>query len=159
MGFTFLPLQTLTLATISMERLGNATAAYNVVRNVGGSAGVALATTLLVRRSQEHQAMLVTHVNVWDPDTARRLQEWTGHFMAQGADSFTAARRATALLYRATVEQAQVMAYIDDFRLITLVYLAVLPLLLLMRRVRAEQNDRVREQRPGRVEPLPAAED
>jgi DHA2 family multidrug resistance protein len=160
MGFVFPPLQTLTLATISIERLGNATAAYNVVRNVGGSMGVALATTLLVRRSQEHQASLVGHVSVWDPDTARRLKEFTEHFLAQGADSFTAARRATAMLYRTTVQQAQLMAYIDDFRLIALVFLAVLPLLPLMRRVRAEQNDRARQQQSaGRVEPLPAAED
>jgi DHA2 family multidrug resistance protein len=159
-GFIFPPLQTLTLATIRIERLGNATAAYNVVRNVGGSMGVALATTLLVRRSQEHQASLVSHVNVWDPDTVRRLKEWTDHFTAQGADSFTAARRATALLYRSTVEQAQLMAYIDDFQLIALVFLAMLPLLPLMRRVRAAQNDRARQdERPGRVEPLPAAQD
>ena len=59
MGFVFPPLQTLTLATIRVERLGNATAAYNVVRNIGGSIGVALATTLLVRRSQSHQTTLV----------------------------------------------------------------------------------------------------
>src|SRR5205807_768554 len=45
MGFIFVPLQTLTLATIRLERLGNATAAYNMVRNVGGSIGIALATT------------------------------------------------------------------------------------------------------------------
>ena len=158
MGFIFPPLQTLTLATIRLERLGNATAAYNVVRNVGGSVGVALATTLLIRRSQGHQASLVSHVNVWDPDTARRLHEWTEHFLAQGADSFTAARRATAMLYRATTTQAQLMAYVDDFWLIAVVFIVVLPLLPLMRRVRAEQNERARES-PGRVEPLPAAED
>jgi len=157
-GFIFPPLQVLALATIRMERLGNATAAYNVVRNVGGSVGIALVTMLLVRRSQEHQSTLVAHVNVWDPDTARRLKEWTGHFAAQGADSFTAGRRAMAMLYRTTTEQAQVMAYVDDFWLITLVFIAVLPMIPLMRRVRTEQNERARES-PGRVEPLPAAED
>src|SRR2546421_8835163 len=72
MGFVFPPLQTLTLATIRVERLGNATAAYNVVRNIGGSIGVALATTMLVRRSQAHQTTLVTHLNVWDPDMAAK---------------------------------------------------------------------------------------
>ncbi len=157
-GFIFPPLQTLTLATIPIARLGNATAAYNVVRNVGGSVGVTLATMLLVRRGQAHQSTLVSHVDVWDPDTARRLREWTEHFSAQGADAFTAGRRATAMLYRATVEQAQVMSYADDFWLIALAFLAVLPLIPLMKRVRTEQNERARES-PGRVEPLPAAED
>jgi DHA2 family multidrug resistance protein len=158
-GFIFPPLQVLALATIRMERLGNATAAYNVVRNVGGSIGVAVATMFLVRRSQEHQSTLVAHVNVWDPDTARRLREWTAHFAAQGADGFTAGRRAMAMLYRTTTEQAQLMAYVDDFWLIALVFVAVLPLIPLMRRVRTEQNERAREESPGRVEPLPAAED
>ena len=157
-GFIFPPLQVLTLATIRLGRLGNATAAYNVVRNVGGSIGIALATMFLVRRSQEHQSMLVSHVNVWDPDTARRLKEWTEHFTSQGADAFTAHRRAVAMIYRTTTEQAQLMAYVDDFWLIAVVFLAVLPLLPLMRRVRTEQNERARES-PGRVEPLPAAED
>jgi DHA2 family multidrug resistance protein len=158
-GFIFPPLQTLTLATIRLERLGNATAAYNVVRNVGGSVGVALATMFLVRRSQEHQSTLVSHVNVWDPDTARRLHEWTEHFRAHGADAFTASRRAMAMLYRTTTEQAQLMAYVDDFWLIAIVFLSILPLIPLMRRVRAEQNERARQESPGRVEPLPAAED
>ena len=158
-GFIFPPLQTLTLATIRLERLANATAAYNVVRNVGGSIGVALVTMFLVRRSQEHQSTLVSHVNVWDPDTARRLREWTNYFAAQGADAFTASRRAMAMLYRTTTEQAQVMAYVDDFWLIALVFISVLPLIPFMRRVRTEQNERARAQSPGRVEPLPAAED
>ena len=154
-GFIFPPLQTLTLATVRLERLGNATAAYNVVRNIGGSIGVALATTLLVRRSQEHQTTLVAHLNVWDAETAARLKQWTEHFVSQGSDSYTAGRRALAMLYRGTVEQAQVMAYADDFWLLALVSLAILPLIPLMHRVRTEQNERARE-RPGRVEALPA---
>jgi DHA2 family multidrug resistance protein len=158
MGFIFPPLQTLTLATIRLERLGNATAAYNVVRNVGGSVGVAMATTLLIRRSQEHQTTLVGHVDVWSPETARRLQEWTEHFMSQGADSFTAGRRALAMLYRRTTEQAQVLAYADDFWLISIIFIAILPLIPLMRRVHAEQNERARET-SGRVEALPAPEE
>jgi len=158
MGFIFVPLQTLTLATIRLERLGNATAAYNVVRNLGGSIGVAVATTLLVRRSQEHQTTLVAHVSVWDAETAQRLRDWTDHFMRQGGDPFTAGSQAMAMLYRSTIEQAQVMAYMDDFWLIALVFFAILPLIPLMRRVRAEQNERARES-SGRVEALPAPND
>ena len=158
MGFIFPPLQTLTLATIRLERLGNATAAYNVVRNVGGSVGVALATMLLVRRSQRHQSTLVSHVDVWSADTTRRLKELTAHFVSQGADSFTAGRQALAMLYRRTTEQAQVLAYADDFWLISIVFLAILPLIPLMRRVHAEQNERARES-SGRVEALPVPEE
>jgi MFS transporter, DHA2 family, multidrug resistance protein len=158
MGFIFVPLQTLTLATVRLERLGNATAAYNVVRNIGGSVGVAVATALLVRRSQEHQTTLVAHLDVWSADTARRLKDWTEHYIRQGADSFTASRQALSTLYRITTEQAQVLAYADDFWLISMIFLAILPLIPLMRRVRAEQNERVRQD-SGRVEALPVPEE
>jgi len=156
MGFVFPPLQVLALATISLDRLGNATAAYNVVRNVGGSIGVALFTTLLARRSQGHQAALVAHVNPWDPETAQRLADWAHHFRGQGADTFTASRQALAMLYRGAVDQAHVLAYIDDFWLIAVTFIVLLPLIPLMRRVRTEENERARGER---VEPLPVPEE
>src|SRR6266404_2319980 len=89
-GFIFVPLQALTLATIPTERLGNSTAAYNVARNIGGSMGVALVTTLLVRRSQVHQATLTGHLDQWSFEMAERLRLWTDHFVNHGADTFTA---------------------------------------------------------------------
>jgi DHA2 family multidrug resistance protein len=143
-GFIFPPLQTLALATIRMHRLSNATAAFNVVRNVGGSIGVAIVTTLLARRAQYHQSTLAGHVNQWDPETAGRLREWTDHFAQHGADSFTASRRATAMLYRELVGQAQVLTYGDEFWLLAMVFVVVLPLLPFMRRVRAEENEQAR---------------
>ena len=159
-GFIFPPLQTLALATIRMHRLANATAAFNVVRNVGGSIGVAIVTTLLARRAQYHQSTLSGHVNQWDPETAGRLREWTDHFMHQGADSFTASRRATAMLYRELVGQAQVLTYGDEFWLLAMIFVAVMPLLFFMRRVRAEENERARAAgtAPARSAAAPAPE-
>ena len=157
-GFIFVPLQTLALATIRLERLSNATAAYNVVRNVGGSIGVAFITTLLARRAQYHQAMLADHVTQWSPETAGRLREWASHFARHGADSFTAARQATTMLYREMLDQAQVLTYADEFWLLALVFMAVLPLLPLLRRVRAEENERARAAAPAR-EPAPPRAD
>jgi len=155
LGFIFVPLTTLALATMPRDKLGNATAAYNVFRNLGGSAGVALATTLLARRSQFHQASLVSHVSVWDPETAGRLSQWTQHFLSHGADTFTAQRRALAMIYRDTVEQAQVLAYIDDFRLLALLFVLGLLLIPLMRRVRVEAAEASAREASGRVEGLP----
>jgi DHA2 family multidrug resistance protein len=152
-GFVFVPLQTLALATIRMERLSNATAAYNVVRNFGGSMGIAVATTLLARRSQYHQATLGAHVTAWDTDTADRLRHLTEHFLAQGADAFTAQRRAVAMLYRDTVAQAQVLAYGDVYMLLVLLFAVVILLLPWMRRVRIEQTGPPAA--PARVEGLP----
>jgi DHA2 family multidrug resistance protein len=143
-GFIFVPLQALALSTIRTERLGNATAAFSVVRNVGGSIGVAMATTFLARRSQQHQSYLVSHVNQWNPEMTERLSAWTDHFLAHGADSFTAARRAMAMLYRETVTQAQVLSYADDFWFLLSTYVVVLLLIPFMQRVRTDQARRAR---------------
>jgi DHA2 family multidrug resistance protein len=135
-GFIFVPLSTLTLATIRRDKLVNATAVYGMMRNIGGSVGIATVTTLLAQRSQFHQATLVSHINVWDPETRARMATWTHHFATQGTDAFTAERRAVAMLYRETVTQAQLLAYTDDFWLLALLFAAVPLLLPFMRRIR-----------------------
>jgi MFS transporter, DHA2 family, multidrug resistance protein len=137
-GFIFVPLSTLTLATIRREKLVNATAAYGMLRNVGGSVGIAVVTTLLAQRSQFHQSTLVSHINVWDPETQSRLARWAGHFVSLGSDAFTAERQAVAMLYRETVGQAQLLAYADDFWLLAVMFTAMPLFLPLMRRIRLE---------------------
>ena len=135
-GFIFVPMSTLTLATIQREKLVNATAVYGMMRNIGGSIGIAVATTLLAQRSQFHQATLVSHITAWDPETSARLTRWAGHFLAQGNDAFTAERRAVAMLYRETVAQAQLLAYADDFWVLAVMFAAVPLFLPFMRRIR-----------------------
>jgi len=161
LGFIFVPLSTLTLATIRRDKLVNATSAYNVLRNLGGSVGIALATTLLAQRSQFHQQNLVSHVTVWDPATQERLARWTSHFLAHGSDAFTAQRQALAMLYQDAVGQAQVLAYADDFWLLAILF-SIVPLFLpLMRRVRVDPVPPAEEEEGegGRVPPLPAPVD
>jgi DHA2 family multidrug resistance protein len=135
-GFIFVPLSTLTLATIRRDKLVNATAVYGMMRNVGGSVGIALLTTLLAQRSQFHQSTLVSHVTVWDAETRARLVNWTSYFATQGTDAFTAERRAMAMLYRETVTQAQLLAYTDTFWVLAALFAAAPLLLPFMRRIR-----------------------
>ena len=153
MGCIFVPLQMLTLASTPIGQVPNATALFNVVRNVGGSAGVAISTTLLSRRAQTHQSALVSHVTVWDPETTLRLQQWTDHFMARGADAATAGRQAVAMLYRETHVQAQVLAFMDDFRILAMMYAGLVILVILMHRVRPTPPDR----KDATSEPIAAA--
>ena len=135
-GFIFVPLNTVALATISREKMGNATVLLNVVRNLGGAIGVALLTTLLARRSQTHQSTLVGHIDRWDTETTERLHGWATHFMAQGADSFTAERRAVSMLYQEVTRQAQLLAFADDFWVLFLLFCGSLVLLPMLSRVR-----------------------
>lgn len=141
-GFVFVPLNAVALATIPREKMGNATALLNVVRNLGGGIGVALMTTLLARRSQEHQTTLVAHINLWDAETTERLQSWAAYFAAQGADAFTARRQALGFLYQQVTRQAQLLAFADDFWLLFVLFCLALFLLPLLRRVRMEPAGR-----------------
>ena len=137
-GFIYVPLSTLTLATIRRDKLVNATAVYSMLRNFGGSVGIAVVTTLLAQRSQYHQATLASHVSAWDAPTHDRLARWVSHFTTLGSDAFTAQRQAVAMLYRETVAQAQLLAYADDFWLLAVMFAAVPVFLPFMRRVRLQ---------------------
>src|SRR5262245_66157723 len=135
------------------------TTLFRSLRNLGGSVGIALATTLLAQRSQHHQATIVSHVNVWDLETQARLQRWTDHFVAHGADTFTAQRRGLAMLYQDAVGQAQVLAYVDDFRLLAILFTLIPFFLPLMRRVSVERPEAPKAEESadsGRVPTLPA---
>jgi len=135
-GFIFVPLNTVALANIPRDKMGNATALVNVVRNLGGAIGVALMATLLARRSQAHQTTLVGHVQVGDPETTQRLRMWSDHFAAQGADPFTAEKRAIGALYHEVTRQAELLAVADVFWVLFVLFCGSLALLPLLERVR-----------------------
>jgi len=151
LGATFVSLTTLTMSRISQEKMGNATGIFNLMRNLGGSFGIATATTLLTRRSQFHQGRLVEHLtpfsqpfNDWQqrlsqalPDLGTNWQWWS-------------APEAMAGLYQEVLRQAKMLAFCDDYWFFTIVFLCLLPLVFLMRRspIHAAAEE------PG-VEPLP----
>ena len=139
MGCIFVPLQMLAFASVPIRHLPNATALFSVVRNIGGSAGVAIATTLLTRRAQLHQSILVANVHIGDPETTERLRLWAQHFQSHGADTITAGQQAVAMLYRETQAQAQVLAFMDDFRLLAVMYAGLVLLIFFMHRTRVER--------------------
>jgi DHA2 family multidrug resistance protein len=114
--------------------MANATGLYNVVRNVGASAGVAILTTLLARQTQAHQAALVGRVTVWDPATAERLGLLERAFAAAGADPHTASQQALHRLYEEVQRQAAMKAFVDDFRVIMWLFVAFVPAVWLMSR-------------------------
>jgi DHA2 family multidrug resistance protein len=152
-GLIFVPLNTVALATIEREKMGNATALLNVVRNLGGAVGIAVMATLIARRSQEHQTVLVGHVTMWDAETTERLRVWTAHFVAQGADAFTAQRRAVGMLYQEVTRQAQLLAFADVFWLLFILFCSSIVLLPMLQRVRIETGG---ARRKDADEPAPA---
>jgi DHA2 family multidrug resistance protein len=107
------------------------------MRNIGGSLGIAVATTLLARRQQIHTSALGAHVDVYSPQTRALLEQLRAAFVARGADLATATEQARAAVFGLVQRQAAMLSFTDVFRLMALLFVALLPLLFLMRTPRA----------------------
>ena len=124
-ALVFAPLATLTMATLRDEQLGNATGIFNLMRNLGGSIGIAAVTTLLDRRSQTHAALMVGHLGPSHAAYRTTLQALAGG-LASKVGNVAGAGKAYALLYAELGRQARLWAFVDDFRLMaTLAFLCV----------------------------------
>jgi DHA2 family multidrug resistance protein len=137
LSLLFVPLTTITMDPIAREKMGNATSIFNLMRNIGGSLGIAMATTVLARRQQLHTSVLGAHVDVYSPEARAFLEQLRGVFLARGADLATATREAQAAVWGLVQRQAAMLSFTDVFRMMALLFLALLPLLFLMRTPRA----------------------
>ena len=79
--------------------MGNATSLFNLMRNIGGSVGIAVTGTMLTRQRQTWRACSVRHITIYDPQTQTMLAQLKAGFMARGADAVTATERAYAALH------------------------------------------------------------
>ncbi len=77
LAFLFVPINTMAFATVPREKMGGATGLINLARNIGGSSGIAIVTTILARRTQFHQARLVSHMTPYDPAYTQALAGMT----------------------------------------------------------------------------------
>ncbi|HZV34577.1 MAG TPA: DHA2 family efflux MFS transporter permease subunit, partial [Verrucomicrobiae bacterium] len=131
----FVPLTTSTMAQLSQERIGNASGIYNLMRNLGGSFGIAAVTTVLDRASQMHQATMVTHLTPFDPAYQERLAQISAALSSQ-TGTWAAHQQAPAIIYGIVQQQAQLASFVDNFRLFGIVCLLCVPLVFLFKRVR-----------------------
>jgi len=129
MGFLFIPLTTLTLSHIPKEKMTDATSMYNLLRNIGGSVGVAFVTTILARRSQFHHFRMIEHLTplnlpyqIWE-----HYIEWITKF----AGIYI---KPEALIYKEMQRQAGMLAFNDTFYLLSILLFLNLPLVLLIKR-------------------------
>src|ERR1043166_5202052 len=135
MGFIFVPLTTMALGTLSNEQMGNASGVFNLMRNTGGSVGIAFVTTLLARGVQTHQAAMVSHLTPYDPVFQERIRQIAGGVAARGGPGVVS-QQTYAGIYGTLLRQATVLSYIDVFRLLSFLCLLCVPATLLFERVR-----------------------
>ena len=136
MAFLFIPLMAVSMSGIAKEKMGNATSIYNLMRNIGGSFGIATMTTFLSRRNQLHQDQLVSHVTPFDPRMrmmVRGLQSW---FQTHGYNSVDAARKSLGAIYGMMQQQAAMLSFVEAFWVMGVIFLCMIPLLFLLRNAR-----------------------
>ena len=137
MAFLFIPLMTTSMSNISKEKMGNATSIYNLMRNIGGSFGIATMTTFLARRQQVHQNQLIAHVTPSDAHTqniVHGLQSW---FQLHGlSNANDATHKAWGTIYLMVQQQAAMLSFVEAFWVMAIIFWAMLPLLLLLRNAR-----------------------
>jgi DHA2 family multidrug resistance protein len=134
LAMIFVPLTTVSMARIPREQMGNATSIFNLLRNLGGSIGIAGVTTMLERVGQTHFNTLRTHVTPYDMHSQNLLEGLKRSFMAHGVPAATAAKQAYAAVYGMLARQASMLSFIQVFRVLSVVFLLLLPLLLVMKR-------------------------
>jgi DHA2 family multidrug resistance protein len=136
LAFLFVPINTTAYAFLPKEKNNAASGLINLSRNIGGSVGISLVTTMLARRAQVHQAYITGHVNAGSTQLQSILAATTHAFIARGSSSFEASRQAYGLVAAQIDRQATMLAYIDNFRMLGVAVLLMIPLVFLMKKVK-----------------------
>ena len=120
---------------LRQDQMANATGIYNLMRNLGGSFGIAMVSTLIVRRAQVHQALMVGHLTPFDPVYMERLAMATKALTPQSGPVLAHAQ-AQGLIYGSMLNQASLWAFVENFRLFGFLCLTCMPLILLFRKMK-----------------------
>lgn len=136
LAFLFIPINVSAFAFVAKEKTNMGTGIINLARNIGASVGIATVTTMLERRAQFHQAKLVEHVNTFSGALARTTNGNTVRLISYGSSAAHAAVQSDGLIYRLVQRQSAMLAFVDNFKMLGVIFLAVIPFLILMRKPR-----------------------
>jgi DHA2 family multidrug resistance protein len=115
LSFVFVPLATMATSTISREEMGNATGIFNMLRNIGGSVGISMATTAIIRRSDLHQTYLSTHLTGSTAVFQQKSAVLAG-YLGQQLGRAQGRPGSMDLIYSLMKQQSALLAYVDIFR-------------------------------------------
>src|SRR5947199_10703560 len=134
MGLIFVPLTTVTMSRIPKQELGNATSIFSLVRNLGGSVGIASIATMLSRNTQTQYNILGAHVSAFDVRTRTLLDQIRSGFISMGMDFSTAPNAAYVVLSGMVNRLAMMVGFVELCRTLALVLMIVIPLVFIMKK-------------------------
>jgi MFS transporter, DHA2 family, multidrug resistance protein len=137
LSMIFVPLTTISMGQVPRENMGNATSLFNLMRNLGGSVGIASIVMMDTRFQQKYTNILGSHVTATSP----AANEWLGSlrqmFLSSGSGPGLADARAYGAVFGMVQRQAAMRAFIDVLMIVGVVFFAMIPLVLIMKRPRA----------------------
>jgi DHA2 family multidrug resistance protein len=133
LGFLFVPITAAAFSHLKPEQIGQGTGLFNLLRNEGGSVGIAMSATVLARHAQLHQTRLADHVTSFNPIVQNRLADATHSlFAVSGHDPVTSQALALQMMYGQVQQQAAMLAFVDVFRMLMFAFVLFLPFILLL---------------------------
>ena len=134
LAFLFIPINVSAFAYVPKEQTNMGTGIINLARNIGASVGIATVTTMLQRRTQFHQAQLMEHVNFLSAAYHNAVTGTQMRLVSAGSTVAHASAQAQGMIYGTVQRQAVMLAFIDNFKLLGVVFFAVIPVLLLLKK-------------------------
>ncbi|MBV8252115.1 MAG: DHA2 family efflux MFS transporter permease subunit [Chitinophaga sp.] len=128
------PLTMLAVSSLEAKDIPQGAALNNMMRQLGGSFGIAMVNTYTARRAAAHRSDLVSYLNPDNPEVAGRLHQYTQYFQQHGAAVDHARQQAIGLMEYGVSRQSNLLSYLDAYAMIGFLFLICLPLLLMVRR-------------------------
>jgi MFS transporter, DHA2 family, multidrug resistance protein len=134
MAFLFVPINTAAYAFLPRDKNNAASGLMNLARNMGGSVGISVVTTMLDRRTQTHLSYFASHLTAGSAAMRSMIQGASRAMMAHGSSSSHATQQAYGLVQATIGRQASMLAYVDCFRFLAFAILAMAPMVLLIKK-------------------------
>jgi DHA2 family multidrug resistance protein len=139
LGFLFTPINNVAYGSLEPKTAQQASGLINLARQLGGSFGIAVLSTYVETKTQDHRADLLANVYANNPDVIARLHALTSNLMAHGYTALMAQRAALGQLDAMVTRQASMLSYNDAWILILLCFVVVSPAVLLLREPRHDK--------------------
>jgi DHA2 family multidrug resistance protein len=136
LAMLFVPLATVSMGNLAQKDIGNASGIFNLMRNVGGSVGIALLTTYLTRHNQANQAAQVSRLTPWDFAYRHKLDE-VGNYLGAHLGPAEIHHNAQRFIYNSLQQQSQLLAFVQSFRMLAVLSLICIVVAVLLKKVRS----------------------
>ena len=141
MGMLFIPITALSLSTLKGQQIGQGAAFTGMMRQLGGSFGVALITTYLARQNMTHRSDLVSKLDVNNPYVQQRVQALQHNFISKGMNTDVALKSSYATMDHIVTKQSAVLSYMDVFFYLGVIFLVCVPFVLMVKGNKGKKVD------------------